>query len=314
MKMKRTAFTLVELLVVIGIIAVLIGILLPALNRARQQANLVSCSSRLRQMGEALSIYESENKGRMPLSEFGATDSTFKQSPSYLGQYQWYWVYTLGQELTRNNIIGTDGTIHALPPIFGDVDTIPKQSTFAAYPLTFACHYMCNPRVFLDPLVSFGGTRQNPIDILKGPLIYGRSASDIKHSADVFVIWDAPQEIDRGYNAYPVAQTIDAYAMYTNGLMYLTKYAGQIDSSLPIFPDKTNGVPGMGSGAMYQKLDNFDGDSDTGSATGVVCLRFRHMNNTKLAALCVDGHVETRLIGAVLRKDIYTNVMGTTNN
>jgi hypothetical protein len=36
-------------------------------------------------------------------------------------------------------------------------------------------------------------------------------------------------------------------------------------------------------------------------------LRFRHMNNTTLSALCLDGHVETRLVGQVTRKDIYTN-------
>ena len=63
---RAAAFTLVELLVVIGIIAILVAILMPALSRAKESARRVQCLSNLRQLGMAVMMYTQDNKGRFP--------------------------------------------------------------------------------------------------------------------------------------------------------------------------------------------------------------------------------------------------------
>ena len=63
---RKQGFTLVELLVVIGIIALLISILLPALSKARKSANKVKCANNLRSFGQILNVYAVSNRQWLP--------------------------------------------------------------------------------------------------------------------------------------------------------------------------------------------------------------------------------------------------------
>lgn len=124
-------FTLVELLVVIGIIAILIAILLPALNAARRQARQIACLSNLRTLAQACIMYKGENNGYFPPSHW--VDSTGNQ----------IWCYSFDCKTSVSPATGPMGlglliatgmiTPQTAPAMFHDVSLDDANSPFPGH-------------------------------------------------------------------------------------------------------------------------------------------------------------------------------------
>ena len=109
---SRGAFTLIELLIVIAIIALLIAILLPSLAGARKAAHSIVCASQLRQLGTGLSLYADDNKDRYP---------TRGGIPDFGGIAHWAHHLTTGYAM--DSVLVCPADFEPVGGFDGDIDT-----------------------------------------------------------------------------------------------------------------------------------------------------------------------------------------------
>jgi prepilin-type N-terminal cleavage/methylation domain-containing protein/prepilin-type processing-associated H-X9-DG protein len=302
------AFTLVELLVVIGIIALLISILLPALGRAREAAMGVQCQSNLRQIGQSIIMYAGDNQGLLPYGYWDGMYNTHTGRNAF-GLTVLYWsnwsvliqpyMGKAANNYTDNAAIG--GTNSAIRHVFYCPEAEAQGLVLANDNAGVTeCQYVCHPRL-MPMLTSWA----DPIDPIANRILGPYTIAHIKRSSDICLIFDATlflqppygfdvptdgpvgYRIDNGRFRYPndtgLQQTglTDQYGIASN------QGAAPINAGQPIDVTPTPGVP-----AANINTDTELNSDQPGGGDGSGNLRFRHNNNTQCNALCVDGHVD----------------------
>ena len=265
---KNKAFTLIELLVVISIIALLVGILLPALGAARRTARDVKCASNVRQQMIGVFGYATDNRDILPIGYYDLHPPV-------------YWSLLISDYTTQS---GTGETEH------GEMFQCPSASVDQGM-----LHYSLHPVLGYDP-VRTRTLRNNGKNV---PPYF--TVDMIKRTTELLYIMDGTQFKDRIF-VDPDTGDITEYNVYATALRMdgnnIFPAMGLLDSGLCWFiPDDPNGDndEAIDPGANEDRETSGFGDAD---------IRWRHGGNDASTFSFFDGHVEKRTQASVLKRNV----------
>jgi prepilin-type N-terminal cleavage/methylation domain-containing protein/prepilin-type processing-associated H-X9-DG protein len=280
-------FTLVELLVVIAIIALLISILLPSLNKAREQANLIYCQANLHGIYSTLLMYSSDNKGLLP----------------------WSWANANGHAAI--DTVNAYSSHHGggCAGILRDKDTMPDEP----WGKGTSWHYAFSYRLF--PIASNGDPAQN----WQGNMHQYPLAGAEDPSARI-MMWCGAQYLDFGGSSFDATAGLDQWECafwghaQTTSLMNADGQSWEgtptaerrvsISGSIQLAGDAAHSMTDVGAATVLAPVNK---DYGSAGGWGGPYMRFRHINNTTGNFLFMDGHVESRKLGQIKLYEICYN-------